>query len=264
MSVSKSTRLGTRVRFVGYGVMYSNPPARGEEGEVTYMPGFKPRTYLPGPGGGLLYVKWDDIGVMGVSPNDLEKVTGSQRQLEGFGSFKAEVIADNSGRWVGNELRFATEKEANEYGLDLSMRWTAVRDVRTVESDDPVNYRYVKGRAERLEGLGEDESEHPWVRLSYGQLPDKKDVVDRVDGTYRMELTKSDARAIEECLMIVERKFAGRSNPFSEFPSRHGKFGYRFTPQGLYALIECIVEHDEEAAMDLVSSILQTLNIEWV
>jgi len=209
MTVSARTRLGTRVRFVGHSFGYTNPPAHGEDGTVTYMPGFKPRTYLPGPGGGLLYVKWDHIGVMGVSPNDLEKVSGR--------------------------------------------------------------------------GLGEDD-EFPWVSLSYGTLPDKKVILGRVRGSYPMELVRSDADAIEECLMIVERKFAGKHDPFKEFPGRHGKHGYRFSPQGLYALIECVVENQDtvsdeersygprrseardnaERALDLVASILQTLNIEWV
>jgi hypothetical protein len=30
------------------------------------------------------------------------------------------------------------------------MRWFAVRETRVVESDDPVNYRYVDGRLESL------------------------------------------------------------------------------------------------------------------
>jgi hypothetical protein len=30
------------------------------------------------------------------------------------------------------------------------MRWFAVRETRVVESDDPVNYRYVNGRLESL------------------------------------------------------------------------------------------------------------------
>lgn len=53
-------------------------------------------------------------------------------------SFKAEVIADNSGKWCGNALRFATKEEAEIYVDDLMMRWTAVRDTRVVECDDPV------------------------------------------------------------------------------------------------------------------------------
>lgn len=57
-------------------------------------------------------------------------------------SFKPEVIADSSGTWCGNALRFATKPEAEAYALDLAMRWTLVRDTRVVESTDVVNYRW--------------------------------------------------------------------------------------------------------------------------
>lgn len=53
-------------------------------------------------------------------------------------SYKAEVIADNSGKWVSNSLRFATEAEAERYVKDLAMRWMSVRDMRVVQCDDPV------------------------------------------------------------------------------------------------------------------------------
>ena len=53
-------------------------------------------------------------------------------------SYAAEVIADDSGKWVGNGLRFATEEEAQAYATNLMMRWTAVRDTRVVPSSDPV------------------------------------------------------------------------------------------------------------------------------
>jgi hypothetical protein len=33
---------------------------------------------------------------------------------------------------------------------DLMMRWFAVRETRVIESDHPVNYRYVDGRLENL------------------------------------------------------------------------------------------------------------------
>jgi hypothetical protein len=52
-------------------------------------------------------------------------------------SYKAEVIADSSGKWCGNELRFAKREDAEAYAIDLSMRWTAVREWRVVESADP-------------------------------------------------------------------------------------------------------------------------------
>ncbi len=57
-------------------------------------------------------------------------------------SFGAEVIADNSGEWVGNALRFATNDEAVAYAKNLFTRWTAVREYRVVPSPDPVNYRW--------------------------------------------------------------------------------------------------------------------------
>lgn len=57
-------------------------------------------------------------------------------------SWKPEVIADNSGKWVSNMLRFATREEAEQYVYDLAMRWTAVRDTRVVECDEPVEYTY--------------------------------------------------------------------------------------------------------------------------
>jgi hypothetical protein len=65
-------------------------------------------------------------------------------------SFKPEVIADSSGKWCGNALRFATREEAEANVQDLMMRWTSVRDIRVVGSDDPVNYRYVDGQLESL------------------------------------------------------------------------------------------------------------------
>jgi len=55
-------------------------------------------------------------------------------------SWKPEVITDDTGKWYGNALRFATQREAELSAMDLSMRWTSVRDWRATESDDPVNY----------------------------------------------------------------------------------------------------------------------------
>jgi hypothetical protein len=55
-------------------------------------------------------------------------------------SWKSEVIADSSGKWVGNACRFATKAEAEHYVANLAYRWTLVRNTRVVECDDPVNY----------------------------------------------------------------------------------------------------------------------------
>ena len=65
-------------------------------------------------------------------------------------SWKPEVIADASGNWSGNACRFATKEEAEQYVLDLSMRWFAVRETRVIEVDDPVNYRVVRRADNRL------------------------------------------------------------------------------------------------------------------
>jgi hypothetical protein len=60
-------------------------------------------------------------------------------------SYAAEVIADASGEWTGNAMRFATKTEAMLYVGDLRNRWFMVRETRVVPSDDPVNYAFVEG-----------------------------------------------------------------------------------------------------------------------
>jgi hypothetical protein len=61
-------------------------------------------------------------------------------------SFKPEVIADSSGKWCGNGLRFATREEAEANVRALMNRWMLVVDTRVVESDDPVNSRFIDGK----------------------------------------------------------------------------------------------------------------------
>jgi hypothetical protein len=62
-------------------------------------------------------------------------------------SFKIEVIADGSGKWCGNDLRFATAAEAEGHAKELSSRWLAVREWRVEGSEDPVTYKFEAGRA---------------------------------------------------------------------------------------------------------------------
>lgn len=57
-------------------------------------------------------------------------------------SWKPEVIADQTGNWVGNALRFATKEEALANVKNLAGRWTMVTYTRVVESDEPVNYKW--------------------------------------------------------------------------------------------------------------------------
>lgn len=66
-------------------------------------------------------------------------------------SWKPEVIADDSGKWTGNAMRFATQAEAKASVENLALRWTLVTDTRVVESPDPVNYRWADGRAISVE-----------------------------------------------------------------------------------------------------------------
>lgn len=66
-------------------------------------------------------------------------------------SYKPEVIADSSGKWCSNALRFATEAEATKYVADLAWRWTAVRETRVVPCEDDVNARIVNEHLEHWE-----------------------------------------------------------------------------------------------------------------
>ena len=52
--------------------------------------------------------------------------------------FRVEVIADSSGKWCGNGLHFATAREAEDYAIDLSCRWTAVSKYRVLNGDTVV------------------------------------------------------------------------------------------------------------------------------
>jgi hypothetical protein len=60
-------------------------------------------------------------------------------------SWKAEVIADSSGKFVSNSLRFATKVEAQRYAEDLAYRWTLVRQHRVIETTGDVTHAIVNG-----------------------------------------------------------------------------------------------------------------------
>lgn len=47
--------------------------------------------------------------------------------------YKVDVIADDSGKWAGNALRFETVEEAEAYAIDLYGRWILVREWRIVD-----------------------------------------------------------------------------------------------------------------------------------
>lgn len=128
-------------------------------------------------------------------------------------SWKSEVIADNSGEWCGNALRFATKAEAEANVESLKSRWVLVRDTRVVESEDPVNYKWENGRLVDVprpykfkwdnyracmvaEGVEASESEDEWVE-AYQYLIDTG-VVWSLQGTFGR--TAADLIAQGKCL----------------------------------------------------------------
>jgi hypothetical protein len=71
-------RVGAHVRFNPNPAslrLYSKPPPRGATGHVIEMYLFgRFRRYMPGPGGGLLYVEWEGGEVQGVALQDVEVI----------------------------------------------------------------------------------------------------------------------------------------------------------------------------------------------
>lgn len=59
-------------------------------------------------------------------------------ELTTEGRFKVEVIADDSGTFAGNAIRFADTESAERYARDLYFRWTAVRQWRVVDTETNV------------------------------------------------------------------------------------------------------------------------------
>lgn len=57
-------------------------------------------------------------------------------------SYAVEVLADSSGVWAGNALRFKSREQAEAYARDLHSRWLAVREWRVIESTDNPNKEY--------------------------------------------------------------------------------------------------------------------------
>jgi hypothetical protein len=61
-------------------------------------------------------------------------------------SYAAFIKTDGDRDWVGNGLRFATEKEALDYVDDLACRWTAVRHSSVEKSKDRVTHEWKDGQ----------------------------------------------------------------------------------------------------------------------
>src|SRR6266436_6429675 len=75
---------------------------------------------------------------------------GVYRGNEAVRSRHSPIVSAHSSRRLLNRCRTALRAWARASVRDLMMRWFAVRETRVVESDDPVNYRYIDGRLESL------------------------------------------------------------------------------------------------------------------
>lgn len=54
-------------------------------------------------------------------------------------SYRVQVVADSSGEWVGNAMRYRSHDEADNAGKDLLCRWLLAQRYRVVPSDDQPN-----------------------------------------------------------------------------------------------------------------------------
>jgi len=54
-------------------------------------------------------------------------------------SWQVWVIADNSGEWASNAMRYATKERAEKGARDLASRWMLVTDWKVEPSTDEVN-----------------------------------------------------------------------------------------------------------------------------
>lgn len=63
-------------------------------------------------------------------------------------SFKPEFRVAGDPKFYPNNIAFATKEEAEANGLDKFRKWTMAAEYRVVESDEPVNYRWVEGKLE--------------------------------------------------------------------------------------------------------------------
>ncbi len=73
------------------------------------------------------------MNISSMSNQTVEQLAAIEQEAIAKGkSLRVEVIADDSGKFCGNGMTFATAKEAVDYGNDLSGRWMLVREFRVV------------------------------------------------------------------------------------------------------------------------------------
>ena len=54
-------------------------------------------------------------------------------------SYKVAVKTFGDTNWGYNALRFATREAADDWGLDLSLRWTALKEYEVQDSEEEPN-----------------------------------------------------------------------------------------------------------------------------
>ena len=129
------TREGTVVRFepnAASALLYSHAPPAGTLGTTVSLsvPGAGRKVYIPGPGGGLVYVGWDGYGTQGVAPGDLEVVSSPRaKKAAGGGSLTPaqQQIFDRAAR--------AIRRDASGGAIPRGVRsWQALQGVRDANS----------------------------------------------------------------------------------------------------------------------------------
>jgi hypothetical protein len=72
--------------------------------------------------------------------------------LDAPASWAVEVVADSTGKFCGNAVRYDTKEAAEIAARDLFARWTLVTSWRVVPSVDAPTYTLKDQRLVRLEG----------------------------------------------------------------------------------------------------------------
>ena len=123
--------------------LYSGLPEDGSEGEVSAVSfGSTKRTFLPGPGGGMVYVKFDNGEFMGVSPKDLDKAPAKKKATDEDakeGMFEKgkpadptkEMSPEDAAEWKKNteEHKDKFKTAATTFKFEVHVGPTLVKDV---------------------------------------------------------------------------------------------------------------------------------------
>lgn len=166
----RAPKEGTRVVFRPSGAslaLYSHPPQVGEAGVVTAvnLGGGKRRTFMPGPGGGLLYVKWDHSHMSnGVSLSDVRPEPSVARP----GKSKTKKSARYGGSALGvmpkEDRRYTIQPEFTGHAEPqyvVRFMGTRVGAANEREAAVAIAKRHEAARQHQIEGAGYQRRENP-------------------------------------------------------------------------------------------------------